>query len=354
MGRWGNRLLPLPYVSVASDAERSSKESGPTLIKKEKVSKPCSESDVSLADTDGLSLAALLCSGTLSQPDEVSLKSASALSADTGKSSTKASSPLNRIPSTSPIPSSTKPTRTKVRATRKQKVSTLAVVQRVTLLRYGDSGTSAVWTEGGEDTCPVIGIDLHTSIDLMNLAQEVATEKAKDNENKARYIARSLTTQSMAEYAYIVWIQGEGTVVDLKQLKYRMEQMKYMPPEMGGKNGWSVTIMGNSDYHSDLIVDSTRLHSGKAIFVHAVRFGTNDKVILKGWTTAKYIKLIGSGYTKEFQSRGRSFGVEKYSFNTNELFPMSLLRVQLEKKRALDKDQTTMAIAKEMDNEFGF
>lgn len=228
--------------------------------------------------------------------------------------------------------------------------------RKVTLLRYNDSGTAMVWLEGGEDKSPVIQVDLLTGIDINTVARGVANEKHPENESKARYTARRLTTQAMAEYGFTVWHQKEGTSLNKKDLNNVMRSMRWDPSPMLSKNGWSVTVVGSSDYHSDLIVDRKMVVNNKQLFVLAIRFGTNEKILLKGWTSAKYIKLASNVTTKTHKAKnGREFTSTKYAMAPTELFPMSLLRGQLVKKSVIDqaeKDQLVMEAEKK--DEFGF
>lgn len=317
---------------IASDAESSSRRSGHTLTKKKKEqeSKPCEES----LDASGAS------SGSTDGQSPLDLFSAIGSEQNTSPDSSKESA------------STAKSTDSSKLATNPSDLSKLNLKQRVVLLRYKDSGTAAVWTEGGEDKSPVIAIDLHTVIDITGIASEVASKKAKDNERKKKYLIKTLTTQALAEYAFIVWHGEEGCQLDKKMLKQRLENMRYNPYPMETKNGWTVTVVSTSDYHGELIVPAAALYNPKYLFVHAVRFGTNEKIILRGWTSAKYVKLVGRPFSKHYQGRGgKPFVTEKYRFEPKELFPMSLLGRQLEKKAALsiEPKQTRMG-----GDDFGF
>lgn len=228
--------------------------------------------------------------------------------------------------------------------------------RKVTLLRYNDSGTAMVWLEGGEDKSPVIAIDLLTGMDIHTVAMGVANDKFPENENKARYTTRRLCTQAMAEYGFTVWYEKEGTEIDKDSMKSLMKSMKWNPNPLVVKNGWTITVVGTSDYHSDLFIDSKMLRSGRQIFVHAVRFGKNEKILLKGWTSSKYIKLVATVATKEYKAKsGRMFKSEKYSMSPEELFPMSLLRDQLVKRNSMtEDDKKQVEIEGVKDDGFGF
>lgn len=233
--------------------------------------------------------------------------------------------------------------------------------RRVTLLRYEDSGTSMVWLEGGEDKSPVIAIDMLTSIDIQGIANEVAIEKAKDNEGKKRYLSKRLMTQACAEYAFTVWHEREGVKLDKKALKSILKQFKYDPLPRPMQFGREVTVVGTSDYHGDLLVDEKKLYDKDGIFVHAVRFGTNEKVILKGWTSAKYMKLAGIVNSKELTAKnsGRKFTITKYAMDAGDLFPMSLLRDHLSKRKEVASIYDAAHIKKakkkaKVKDEFGF
>lgn len=223
--------------------------------------------------------------------------------------------------------------------------------KRITLLRYEDSGTAMVWLEGGGDKSPVVAIDLLTGIDISSSAREVAIEKCKENEGKLRYMQKRIATQGMAEYAFTCWHEKEGVKLDKKRMTSQMRAMKWHPSPMLRKNGWTVTVIGTTDYHGDLIVEDKHLSDQRHLFVHAVRFGTNEKIIFKGWTSAKYLKLAGIASTNEYKSKGgRNFTNTKYAMDPGELFPMSLLRGQIDKRTATKKKE----LKKEKRDDFGF
>lgn len=226
---------------------------------------------------------------------------------------------------------------------------------KVTLLRYKDSGTAMVWLEGGEDKSPCIGIDLFTSIDISAIAAEVAKEKAKENEKKFRFLKRMLATQGLAEFAFTIWYEGEGTELNKKGLKKYLREYKYSPGARVVNNKWIVSVVGTTDYHGDLTVQAEDLYDPERIFIHAIRFGSNEKVLLKGWTTAKYIKLTGIVSSKEFPTKkGKKFSVTKYHMDRGELFPMRLLRPQLKKLEVITKDEAGEMVREEKGDDFGF
>lgn len=229
--------------------------------------------------------------------------------------------------------------------------------RKITLLRYKDSGTSMVWLEGGGDKSPCIAIDLLTSIDINAVSAEVAKEKSKENEGKFRFLKKRLATQAFAEYAFTVWHEVEGTKLDKRALKSHLRGFKWSPePRVLGR--YFVHVISTTDYHGDLIVEENHLGHNE-IYVHAVRFGTNEKILLKGWTTGKYIRLVGLAKTQKLTARksGRDFTITKYHVEPEELFPMSLLRDQLAKGegRGMTKEEVDeMEEKKGETDEFGF